>query len=170
MPENLSILCINMVVTKTFFSISKPNNPKIVRKYRAAWNFLQIYFVTLSDYANRIIIISIMKFYTSVSLVLKSGLLVFRRKKSKISRDFQGQIRGKIGRFRGILAEKSHISKDSQGQILRKVGRFHGKFRGGTSPRNNQLKSADFAGFFLANFAKIDQFGVDMTSVGERFF
>ena len=154
-----------MVVTKTFFSISKPNNPKIVRKYRAAWNFLQIYFVTLSDYANRIIIISIMKFYTSASLVLKSGLLVFRRKKSKISRDFQGQIRGKIGRFRGILAEKSHISKDSQGQILRKIGRFHGKFRGGTSPRNNQLKSADFAEFFLANFAKIDQFGVDMTSV-----
>ena len=140
MPENLSILCINMVVTKTFFSISKPNNPKIVRKYRAAWNFLQIYFVTLSDYANRIIIISIMKFYTSASLVLKSGLLVFRRKKSKISRD-------------------------SQGQILRKIGRFHGKFRGGTSPRSNQLKSADFAGFFLANFAKIDQFGVDMTSV-----
>ena len=48
-----------------------PNNPKIVQKYRAAWNFLKIYFVTLSDYANRIIIISIMKFYTSASLVLK---------------------------------------------------------------------------------------------------
>ena len=95
-----------MVVTKTFFSISKPNNPKIVRKYRAAWNFLQIYFVTLSDYANRIIIISIMKFYTSASLVLKLGLLVFRRKKKQnfagfsgansrknrpISRDFSGK-------------------------------------------------------------------------------
>ena len=48
----MSILCY-MVVTNIFFSISKPNNPKIVRKYRAAWNFLQIYFVTLSDYANR---------------------------------------------------------------------------------------------------------------------
>ena len=34
------------------------------------------------------------------------GLLIFRRKKSKISRDFQGQIRGKIGRFRGIFAGK----------------------------------------------------------------
>ena len=48
---------------------------------------------------------------------------------SDISRDFQGQIRGKIGRFRGrkvkirrkivrfrgILAEKSQISKDFQG-------------------------------------------------------
>ena len=165
MPENLSILCINMVVTKTFFSISKPNNPKIVRKYRAAWNFLQIYFVTLSDYANRIIIISIMKFYTSASLVLKSGLLVFRRKKSKISRDFQGQIRGKIGRFRGILAEKSQISKDFQGQILRKIGRFHGKFRGGNFAKKQSVKNSRFRWIFLANFAKIDQFCVDMTSV-----
>ena len=101
---------------------------------------------------------------------VSSGLLIFRGKKSKISWDFQGQIRGKIGqfrgkkviirgknrpisrdfrgrkvkirrkivRFRGILAEKSQISKDFQGQILRKIGRFHGKFRGETSPRNNQ--------------------------------
>ena len=107
------------------------------------------------------------------SRYLFAGLLIFRGKKSKISRDFQGQIRGKIGRFRGIfagkkskfaqksadfegfsrekvklrrkigrfrgiLAEKSQISKDFQGQILRKIGRFHGKFRGETSPRNNQ--------------------------------
>ena len=69
---------------------------------------------------------------------LYAGLLIFRGKKSKLSRDFQGQIRGKIGRFRGILAEKSQITKDFQGQILRKIGRFHGKFRGETSPRNNQ--------------------------------
>ena len=34
------------------------------------------------------------------------GLLIFRGKKSKIARDFQGQIRGKIGRFRGIFAGK----------------------------------------------------------------
>ena len=68
----------------------------------------------------------------------QTGLPIFRGKKSKISRDFQGQIRRKIGRFRGILAEKSQISKDFQGQILRKIGRFHGKFRGETSPRNNQ--------------------------------
>ena len=54
----------------------------------------------------------------------------FRRRKVKIRR--------KIGPFRGILAEKSQISKDFQGQILRKIGRFHGKFRGETSPRNNQ--------------------------------
>ena len=129
-----------------------------------------------------------------------TGLLIFRGKKSKIARDFQGQICGKIGRFcrifagkkskfaenrpisrdfRGrkvkirqknqlisrILAEKIQISKDFQGQIIRKIGRFHGKCRGETSPRSNQLKNSRFRWIFLANFAKIDQFCVDMTSV-----
>ena len=63
------------------------------------------------------------------------------RKNRPISQDFSGRkvkIRTKIGRFRGILVEKSQITKDFQGQILRKIGRFHGKFRGETSPRNNQ--------------------------------
>ena len=63
------------------------------------------------------------------------------QKNRPISQDFgrrKVKIRRKIGRFRGILAEKSQISKDFQGQILRKIGRFHGKFRGETSPRNNQ--------------------------------
>ena len=55
-----------------------------------------------------------------------------------------------------VLVEKGQILKDFQRQVLRKIGQFHGKFRGET---------ADFAGFFLANFAKIDQFWVDMTSV-----
>ena len=54
----------------------------------------------------------------------------FRRRKVKIRR--------KIGPFRRILVEKSQFSKDFQGQILRKIGRFHRKFRGETSPRNNQ--------------------------------
>ena len=35
---------------------------------------------------------------------LHAGLLVGRGKKSQISRDFQGQIRGKNGRFRGNFA------------------------------------------------------------------
>ena len=63
------------------------------------------------------------------------------RNNRPISGDFRGRkvkIRRKIGPFRGILAEKSQFSKDFQGQILRKIGRFHGKFRGETSPRNNQ--------------------------------
>ena len=43
-----------------------------------------------------------------------AGLLIFRGKKNKISRDFQGQIRRKIGRFRGIFAEeKSKFAKKS---------------------------------------------------------
>ena len=63
------------------------------------------------------------------------------RRNRLILRDFRGRkvkICRKIGRFRGILAEKSQISKDFQGQIVRKIGRCHGKFRGETSPRNNQ--------------------------------
>ena len=43
-----------------------------------------------------------------------SGLLIFCEKKSKISRDFQGQIRRKIGRFHGIFAgEKSKFAGKS---------------------------------------------------------
>ena len=59
------------------------------------------------------------------------------RKNWLISRE-KSQNLWKIGRFRGILMEKSQISKDFQGQILRKIGRFHGKFQRETSPRNNQ--------------------------------
>ena len=47
-------------------------------------------------------------------LGLNSGLLIFCGKKSKILRDFQGQIRGKIGRFRGIFAgKKSKFAEQS---------------------------------------------------------
>ena len=77
-----------------------------------------------------------------------SRFLGFSQEKSQnsqrnrpILRDFRGRkvkIRRKIGPFRGILAEKSQILKDFQGQIVRKIGRCHGKFRGETSPRNNQ--------------------------------
>ena len=70
-------------------------------------------------------------------LFILTGLLIFCGKKSKISRDFQGQIRGKIGRFRGIFAgKKSKFAENrpiSQHFRGRKV-----KIRG---------KSADFAGF-----------------------
>ena len=133
-------------------------------------------------------------------ILLQSGLLIFHGKKSKISQDFQGQIRGKIGRFRGIfagkksklaekladfvgfsrekvkirgkicrfrgiLAEKSQISKDFQGQIHRKIGRFTGNFKGKLRQETISKKQLISLGFFLANFAKIDQFCVDMTSV-----
>ena len=59
------------------------------------------------------------------SIVL-SGLLVGRGKKSQISRDFQGPIRGKNGRFRGNFAgifEACFAEK-----WLVKNGRFRGSF------------------------------------------
>ena len=81
-----------------------------------------------------------------------SGLLIFRGKKSKISRDIQGQIRGKIGRFRRIYAGKTskfaEKSADFMGfsreksQNLRK-NRPISREKSQTS----QEKSADFAAF-----------------------
>ena len=85
-----------------------------------------------------------------------TGLLIIRGKTIKISQDFQGQIRGKISRFCGILAEKNQISKDFQGQILRKIGRFHGKFRGELRQETISKKQPISLDFVLANFAKID--------------
>ena len=69
-------------------------------------------------------------FYTSKCVllceVLSAGLLVGRGKKSQISRDFQGQIRGKNGRIRGNFAgifEASFAKKR-----LVKNGRFRESF------------------------------------------
>ena len=70
-----------------------------------------------------------------------SGLLIFRGKKREISRDFQGQIRGKIGRFRGIFAgRKSKFAEKSADSwyFCRKKSKF-------------VEKSADFAGFSRKN-------------------
>ena len=105
-------------------------------------------------------------------LFILTGLLIFRGKKSKILRDFQGQIRGKIGRFRGIFAGKKSkfaenrpISQDFRGkkvkirgksadfagfsweksQNSRKIGRFRRIFAGEKSRFAEE--SADFAGF-----------------------
>ena len=111
--------------------------------------------------------------FDDISVVYKTGLLIFHGKKAKFRGIFRGKfaeksanfagfsreksqnlwknrpiswdfrwrkvkIRRKISPLRGSLAEKSQISKDFLGQILRKIGRFHWKFRGETSPRNNQ--------------------------------
>ena len=56
------------------------------------------------------------------------------RKKSKISRDFQGQIRGKIGRFRGIFAGKKSKFAQKSADFAGEKSKF-------------AQKSADFAGF-----------------------
>ena len=75
--------------------------------------------------------------YKTYITLLLAGLLIFRGKKSKISRDFQGQIRGKIGRFRGIFAgRKSKFAERSADfwYFCKKKSKF-------------AEKSADFAGF-----------------------
>ena len=156
-------------------------------------------FYTTADY---------MVHYTSSATKSKlhTGLLIFRGKKSKISRDFQGQIRRKIGRFRGIFAGKESkfaeqsvdfgrfsrkksqnsqknrpISRDFSGKksIFRRIfrGKFLGKSADFTGNFGGKLRQETISkkqpislGFFWANFAKIDQFCGDMTSVGERFF
>ena len=50
---------------------------------------------------------------------LMTGLLIFHRKKSKISQDFQGQIRGKIGRFCRIFAEKKSKFVEKSADFVR---------------------------------------------------
>ena len=65
---------------------------------------------------------------------LTTGLLIFRGKKSKIFGDFQGQIRRKIGRFRGIFAGK-------KSKFAKKSAYFAGE------KSKFAEKSADFVGF-----------------------
>ena len=127
-----------------------------------------------------------------------TGLLIFRGKKSKISRDFQGQICGKIGRFRGIFAGKKPKFAEKSADFAREKSKFadnrpilrhfSGKksnfegFSGANSYKNRpisrEISGGNFAEkqsvknsrfrwvfFFLANFAIINQFCIDMTSV-----
>ena len=92
-----------------------------------------------------------------------TGLLIFSGKKSKISRHFQGQIRGKIGRFRGIFAGKKSkfaqksahfawfsLEKSQNSQKNRPISRdFSGKSQISKDFRGKFLeKSADFTGNF----------------------
>ena len=74
------------------------------------------------------------------SRYLFAGLLIFRGKKSKISRDFQGQIRGKIGRFRGIFAGK-------KSKFAEKSANFAGFSREKSQiSQKNRPISSDFSG------------------------
>ena len=76
----------------------------------------------------------ILNILMSLPWLKRVGLLIFCGKKSKISRDFQGQIRGKIGRFRGKKVK-----------IRGTIGRFRAIFAGEKSKFAE--KSAHFAGF-----------------------
>ena len=77
------------------------------------------------------------------------------RKNWPISRDFRGRkvkIRRKIGRFCGNLAEKRQISKDFQGQICGKIGRFHRKFQGVNFAKKQSIKNSRFRWIFSGKF------------------
>ena len=77
-----------------------------------------------------------------------TGLLIFRGKKSKFARDFQGQIRGKIGRFRRKKVK-----------IPEKSANFVGfsREKSQNSPENRSIsrdfsgKKSNFEGFSGAN-------------------
>ena len=69
---------------------------------------------------------------------LKPGLLVGCGKKSQILRDFQGQIRGKNGRFHGNFTEIFEVSFAEKRLV--KNGRFHGSF-----PSKFRWKAIGFA-------------------------
>ena len=60
----------------------------------------------------------------------QTGLLIFRGKKSKISRDYQGQIRGKSAHFAGFSREKVNFRKIFRGKFLGKSADFTGNFGG----------------------------------------
>ena len=81
-----------------------------------------------------------------------TGLLIFRGKKYKISRDFQGQICGKIGHFFRIFAGKKSKFAEKSADF---TGNFGGKLHQETISKNSrfrwiflgqiQLKSISFA-------------------------
>ena len=81
--------------------------------------------------------------FSCVVVVMCRASDISRKKKQNFA-GFSGQIRGKIGRFRGILAKKSQISKDFQGQILRNFGE---KLRQETISKKQPI-SLDFFGKF----------------------
>ena len=94
--------------------------------------------------------------------ILQSGLLIFRGKKSKISRDFPGQIRGKIGRFRGIFAgKKSKFAEQSadfvgfsqeKSQNSQKKRPISREISGGNFAKKQSVKNSRFRWFFFGKF------------------
>ena len=87
--------------------------------------------------------------------VIDTGLLIFHGKKSKISRDFQVQIHGKIGRFHGIFAGK-------KSKFVEKSADFAGfsRRKSQNSQKNRPIsryfsgKKSNYEGFSGANSKK----------------
>ena len=90
------------------------------------------------------------------------GLLIFRGKKSKISRDFPGQIRGKIGWFRGIFAgKKSKFAEQSadfagfsreKSQNSQKKRPISREISGGNFTKKQSVKNSRFRRVFFGKF------------------
>ena len=84
-----------------------------------------------------------------------SGLLIISRKKSKISRDFQGQIRGKIGRFRGIFAgKKSKFAEKSTDFAGFSREKSQNSQKNRPISRDCSGKKPNYEGFSGANYKK----------------
>ena len=83
---------------------------------------------------------------------LKTGLLIFRGKKSKISRDFQGQLQGKIGRFCGILAEKKSIFEGFSGENSSKNRPISQEISGGKFAKKQSVNNSRFRWIFFGKF------------------
>ena len=81
-----------------------------------------------------------------------TGLLIFRGKKSKISRDFQGQIRGKIGQFRGIFTrKKSKFVEKSADFVGFSLEKSQNSQKNRPISREFSGKKSNFKGFSGAN-------------------
>ena len=90
------------------------------------------------------------------------GFWYFAEKKAKFRGIFRGKFAEKSADFAGFSREKSQNSQKKR-PISREIS-------GGNFAKKQSVKNSQFRWVFLENFAKIDQYCVDMTSVGERFF
>ena len=90
--------------------------------------------------------------FDDISVVYKTGLLIFCGKKSKILRDFQGQIRGKIGQFRGIFAgKKSKFVEKSADFVGFSLEKSQNLQKNRPTSREFSRKKSNFEGFSGAN-------------------
>ena len=88
--------------------------------------------------------------YKANLFIIDTGLPIFRGKKARFR-----------GNFRGKFAEKSADFAGKKSKFAQKLADFTGNFLGETSPRNSQIKTANFVGFLWQislksiNFASI---------------
>ena len=98
-----------------FFCMIKLNSILKTRPYRSRTSFPRMFILKLEqdmkpdqlnkrDLKNSFLIYALIGtiFINCLLMFSQTGLLIGRGSKRQISRDFQGQIRGKIDRFRGI--------------------------------------------------------------------